>query len=421
MRWTRLFGLFCLLLLGLAFSGGDLTYFGIRIHDVETGNWTDHRVGFDLHANDFDLSILEYCEVHKIQSSFCDLLYANVVSAARALREDEFKALPNPHLERHQAALDAERSRLFSIGDNFDFSSIRAAEQRAVDSIFDSWIGRNIKRVAVVHSCTIGTSPESTRILVDIIAQFQHYNLGMAVDQIIVLNYGDQIPEDALSAVAHDLNVKVLHVFDAILHFEVPTMRILHALSKHLHSIQRSLRPAAQLLYVHTKGVSYARTYQQIEDWRHMMLYHLVGRHETCDLLLRSGEVDCLGTNYKSDPRRIFTGNFWRCSVAHLAALPPLQHEHSGKYEAESWVLSRPGTRIFVLHSSNVNHAEHPYPPLCYAEGRHGVYPYALGVPLDGDETAAAHTSLGSALQREDALCGGPPTVREQRRFWALP
>jgi hypothetical protein len=50
-----------------------------------------------------------------------------------------------------------------------------------------------------------------------------------------------------------------------------------------------------KVLYLHTKGVSYKKRYQQIEDWRDMMIYFLVEKHMANRYLLESGLFDAIG------------------------------------------------------------------------------------------------------------------------------
>ncbi len=152
------------------------------------------------------------------------------------------------------------------------------------------------------------------------------------------------------------------------------------------------------MLYLHTKGVSYEEVHPQVEDWRNMMMYFLVERHASCIHLLQSGEIDCVGTNYMSLPRHMFSGNFWWASASYLASRPEQRYQESAKYEAESWLLQESTARIFTLHNSNIVHSRHVYPRHCYA--------------LD-------HQTFNKSSSTEGE-CGGPRTKRESRKYWQL-
>jgi hypothetical protein len=272
-----------------------------------------------------------------------------------------------------------------------------------------------MQRVAFIHSCVLSEdTAAATRVLRDMLQQLQDYGLAAALDSIVVLNYGYPLPEDLTTEHAHSGKAVWVQVHESTVFFEVPSLRVLHRLSQHLRRSPTNAPSTAgdtQILYLHTKGTSYQQAYAQIEDWRDMMLYFAAGRHATARHLLQSGEVDCVGVNFKSHPRPILSGNFWWSTAAHLVALPALQHRTAGKYEAETWVLGRAGVRVYVMHSSNINHAVSAYPPLCYAEEAHGVEP----------RTRPHHAHLAHLpVQRVDDLCGGPRTVREARRFWQL-
>jgi hypothetical protein len=412
----------CLLLLSLcaAVVGQDIAYFSIRVHDTPTNTMTDQVVGFNVSSPMVDVDVHAYCEEHKIQQSFCSLLYENVLKHATKSTRSSVVSLPNSHLPRHPAALAAEHERLFTLNSNSDFSSIREAEEHAVHAVLQTWNRAAVDSVVVIHSCTLLGSQNA--VLNEIMQQLAFYDVFAAVHQILVFNYGEAVAVTVPEAWSE--KVLIVQVHRPTVYFEVPTLRILQQLSRHMveYAAGDATRPP-RVLYLHTKGVSYQQQHIQIEDWVDLMLYSLAGRHHTCAHLLLSGEVDCVGTNYKSHPRRIFSGNFWWSTAAHLAALPELRHEESGKYEAETWVLSRPGTRIFVMHGSNVNHAEHAYPALCYARPEHHVAPYALSAQrLHARELAGNKASSYAELplQRVDALCGGTTTVREARRFWEL-
>jgi hypothetical protein len=412
----------CLLLLSLcaAVVGQDIAYFSIRVHDTPTNTMTDQVVGFNVSSPMVDLDVHAYCEEHKIQQSFCSLLYENVMKRATESTRSSVVSLPNSHLSRHPAALAAEHERLFTLNSNSDFSSIREAEEHAVHEVLQTWNRAGVDSVVVIHSCTLQGSQNA--VLNEIMQQLAFYDVFSAVHQILVFNYGEAVAVIVPGAWAS--KVLIVQVHASTVYFEVPTLRILQQLSRHVVATAAGdVMRQPRMLYMHTKGVSYQRQHTQIQDWVDLMLYSLVGRHQTCTHLLLSGEVDCVGTNYKSHPRRIFSGNFWWSTAAHLATLPELRHEESGKYEAETWVLSRPGTRIFVMHGSNVNHAEHAYPALCYARPEHHVAPYAVSSQrLRARELAGTKASSYAdlPLQRVDALCGGTTTVREARRFWEL-
>ena len=420
MNWCNIQRILIFLILQLwGFSCNKILYFPIQIHDSNTQQVTQHEISVDVFEEDIEYVVFSYCEQFKIQESSCKYLYTNIVEkvenwhAENSINDDthteatipydQTLELPNSHLSRHEKAVSAETERLFSDRSKHDYTAIMAAEDAAVNSVLHAWNGRDIRRIAVIHSCMLSES--SFSVLADMLEQLQGYGLMDQLDSLVVLNYGEPLPEAVRARYAHPC-ITWLYMGDQVLYFEVPSLRVAQRLSQHL-AVQGV---GAQLLYLHTKGVSYKEQHPQIQDWSDMMLYFLAGRANTCYHLLQSGEVDCIGANYKSEPRRLFSGNFWWASAQYLATLPALDYGTTGKYEAESWLLDQSGARIFVMHHAHVNHAVQRYPPLCYTEAVHRVAHHRLPVPPQQQQLSFDR----------NAVCGGPHTVRESRRFWQL-
>ena len=226
-----------------------------------------------------------------------------------------------------------------------------------------------VRAVSFIHSCSL--EGQNSQILIDILGILRSSGLIDRLDMIWVLNYGVDIAD---SVKVQFPKVAWVQCSRDVSGFEVPTIRALHKWSQ-LASEQDS---NAHVLYLHTKGVSYREVYQQIEDWRRMMMYFLVEEHVACYHLLQSGLFDAIGSNYVTSPTRYFSGNFWWATTSYLSSLPDLSIT-SGKYDAEHWVLSAKSSRIYVMHSSAVNHAIEVYPGHKYIKGKN---------------SALAHTSL---------------------------
>jgi hypothetical protein len=47
------------------------------------------------------------------------------------------------------------------------------------------------------------------------------------------------------------------------------------------------LHADVQILYIHTKGVGYREDFQQVQDWRQVMLHFTVTLHQRCYHLLQ--------------------------------------------------------------------------------------------------------------------------------------
>lgn len=403
----------------------DLITFPIQLHDAQSNSITEELISFDISSPDVHQDVRIYCEENMIQLSFCALLHGRVIEAAREVKSGHID-LPNAHLPRTAAAQRAELQRTFWMDGSHDYGDIKDAEYRALRMALDAFDRRSVHKVVVIHSCTWTENRHANHVLDEILQQLRFYRLYSAVDHIVVLNYGGAI--EGQSAASWGSKVTVVQVNTSTAYFEIPSLRIVHELSKYL--VTTDSAAGASVLYLHTKGVSYQQTHPQIRDWVDMMLYFLAGRHSARTHLLLSGEVDCIGTNYKTTPFDMFSGNFWWSAAAYLASFPELRHEVSGKYEAETWLLSRRGARVFVMHSSNINHAEREYPPQCYAEAAHRVQPFALSSHrlCSSSEADAKGCGPGGTEQffdslpprPEGGLCGGAVTAWQARRFWQL-
>lgn len=196
-------------------------------------------------------------------------------------------------------------------------------------------------RVCFIHS--VFTRHYRAQILLELLALIHNSGLMNELTAIWVINYGEDITSSPEFPSIQEWfpSVTFLHRSRDSSFFEIPTLR-------HVAHFSRRVRPSkhrnpveneVQILYLHTKGVSYSVRHPPIVDWTRMMLFFLVERHNPPKHLLRSGEFDSLGVNYsnlRSGPA--FSGNFWWASAALLRKLSPLEW-NAGKYDAEHWVM----------------------------------------------------------------------------------
>jgi hypothetical protein len=221
------------------------------------------------------------------------------------------------------------------------------------------------------------------------------------LDFIVILNYGQPIHIDDKREIDHLFTRKQQKILwiqrsDDITQFEIPTVRHLHYFAQKVHELimnEDEIRillasqiidrlKKTQILYLHTKGVSYHSSHSNtIRDWRNMMLHFLVDEHKKCTHLLSSNRFDAVGVNYASYPKRYFSGNFWWATSKYISQLSELNW-YAHKYQAEEWLLSSTRyTRVFILHDSSTNHFSQRYLPKDYAKSRDIVTPSARTSP----------------------------------------
>ena len=216
-----------------------------------------------------------------------------------------------------------------------------------VDDVSVKGVNKTTAVLCFLHSATMESG--SYRILLDMLELFNLSGLMDALDALYVLNYGHEVTADITSKYP---SVTWFHLLNETTYYETPSIRIMHRVAQSWQ--HRGWE--ANILYVHTKGVSYRVVYDHIEEWRHLMTYFLIERYQDCLDLLATLRYDAVGVNYSPIPTRHFSGNFWWTTGSYMSTLPELKYEESGKFEPEMWLLQLKKiaveVRINVRHSS---------------------------------------------------------------------
>ena len=134
--------------------------------------------------------------------------------------------------------------------------------------------------------------------------------------------------------------------------FELPTLRLLHDYA--------CLHPTANILYLHTKSISYDTKhplYVTTMSWIEYMLYFLVERASAC--LEKLLEYDVVGCDHLTSPKPHFSGNFWWAKAGYVNRLDPTYL--SEKMDAETWLFTKQ-PNMYSCHQSNTNLFETIYP-----------------------------------------------------------
>jgi hypothetical protein len=96
------------------------------------------------------------------------------------------------------------------------------------------------------------------------------------------------------------------------------------------------------MLYLHTKGVSYANPYikKNIDAWVRYLDLYVIKQWEECIKGLERN--DAAGGLYESSNPKHFSGNFWWTNSDYLKTLPRLNAGNVLKYNrGEFWILSQ--------------------------------------------------------------------------------
>lgn len=330
------------------------------------------RKTFKYHPRDkstqgLELAVASFCEAQGIAGIQCDLLMQAALDQMRT--QSQTRDLPNTHLPRVAGAEIAERENGLRFNakmksEDFDYKEEKNVDRFMLETVTTSMStlsATDAVRIVFIHSCMLSTS--NVEILTELLDLVHNSGLADEAVAIFVVNFGLSIPglQDLVSRYP---SVSWIHRGDDVSRFEIPTLRHMHHLSASLRGGRGS---QAQLLYLHTKGVSYTEDHPQIRDWRHLMTHFLVTKHSTCKYLLLSGEFDAIGCNYNSFPR-LFSGNMWWTTASFLTQLPSIDPSES-KYTGETWLLGQPeSVRIYVPYNSFTDHTIDEHPPHLYSE-----------------------------------------------------
>ncbi len=211
-----------------------------------------------------------------------------------------------------------------------------------------------IQTACFIHSCNLSSDPSSTERLDMLLECLERSGLQSKLDLLVIQNCGVPLPESTYQSKYP--KVKILQWSDRTDLYELPTLKLIHWFSQRFSD--------CKLLYLHTKGISYARdsaVYKNSTDWIAMMLHFLVNQYEDCLDHLETNEV--LGCNYEEYPRRHYSGNFWWAQTKYLKRLPIWNL--SQKMDAEWWLHSAQ-PKWMVLYTSSINHFQQPFPKTNY-------------------------------------------------------
>jgi len=184
------------------------------------------------------------------------------------------------------------------------------------------------KSICFIHSTNM--SIHKTEILERIINYLKERNIFDFLEFLVINNIGDDIDETYFKNISD--KIIVINYSKDISLFECVTIKHIISFSK-VHSNYN-------ILYLHTKGASYTKNYiynDGIVSWTNYMLYCLVDNFQTCTDLLNS--YDTVGCNFRNDPKKHYSGNFWWATSSYLQKLNCT--DFNDKCDAEMSILSK--------------------------------------------------------------------------------
>ena len=212
----------------------------------------------------------------------------------------------------------------------------------------------NTKKYCFIHSCHL--KEVGIGILNDIIGNFININdnLIQYFEKIFIVNIGEKIDLSDLHLQSD--KIEIINYSDNIQLFEIPTINLIRVFCEYNEN--------CEILYLHTKGVSY-NNHIYIKHWRDMMLYFLLEKCLDCFELLK--KYDTIGCNYMETEllTKHYSGNFWWANSNYIKKLDMLS-DSSERHAAEIWILSDLTVNSFEIYNSRLNHYHYEYPREAY-------------------------------------------------------
>jgi hypothetical protein len=145
--------------------------------------------------------------------------------------------------------------------------------------------------------------------------------------------------------------VEIIGLYNDLNLYETPTINLLH---------EHALIEDFYVLYIHTKGVKYNDTSENIKDWVNFLTYFNIQKHTECINYLL--EYDAVGVNLYSNPPIYpthYSGNFWWSKSDYIRKLDKCIY--SNYNSPEFWLTETEIGNYLSLLNSNVNHYHERY------------------------------------------------------------
>lgn len=184
------------------------------------------------------------------------------------------------------------------------------------------------KSICFIHSTNMNI--HNTEILEKIINYLKDRNIFDFLEFFVINNIGNDIDESFFKKISD--KIIVINYSKDVSLFECVTIKQIISFSK-IHNDYN-------VLYLHTKGASYTKNYihnDGIVSWTNYMLYCLVDNLQRCVELLKC--YDTVGCNFRNDPKKHYSGNFWWATSSYLQKLNCT--DFNDKCDAEMSILSK--------------------------------------------------------------------------------
>ena len=214
----------------------------------------------------------------------------------------------------------------------------------------------------VYHIATMNNWREITQ---EQLTRLQNSGLAKACNHLTVTVVGSEIK--AVHALFQKTpfrqKVQIIHVGNDLHQYEFPAIEMVSEIS-HKH-------PNANILYMHTKGVTHHGTVTEknVRLWRRYLEYFVIDQWRACVEALESADlcgVDWIdGAKWLAQPELHFSGNFWWARADYLHTCHGTATRH-GRWDCEYFIGSGQQPVVKSFHQSGKDLYHFAYLPRYY-------------------------------------------------------
>lgn len=220
---------------------------------------------------------------------------------------------------------------------------------------FSHLVDKEIKNLGFLHSCNLN---RNLSILREMLETIESSGLLESLDYLHIINIGEKIADLEIKNKFLRERIKIINYSPDTQLFEFPTINFISLVSQY--------QPDINILYLHTKGVTTGNKYQNVTDWRRLMMYFNVEQSSVCRDLLQF--YDTVGCNYLTSPCPHYSGNFWWAKSSYIKGSMKRLEGYHDRHRCEFWIANAPGVKSYSLHNSQINHYHSEYPRAKYEQ-----------------------------------------------------
>jgi hypothetical protein len=331
-------------------------------------------VNLELHVLDPfpENTMFKFCELHEIcKVNVCGLIAEELkqdnifMDCRKKMIDADEESLDKFYTNNESILSTCNLTRLISTKRflNVDESSVSVFNTLAVDINALKSQDERPRRYCFIHSSP-STNVEDGRSLESILMKLHVSGLGVMLERLWVLNYGEPLPTSLSMFFPWARFIEIGSNRNVIYPHITATLSLVYAFSKELNAVRRGddqvlfLNTADQLSY-------YDSLNKNFKESRNMHIYSILERHDTCYHLLSSGYFDVVGSYYTSFPPRFVGNNFW-ASTRYISHLRAPDNNASSRLQTESWILSGYRPRVYIMHTSYSDMSQYLYPNTKY-------------------------------------------------------